>query len=237
MAAPFGSNILRIGLTHPLHGQPSGARTLVRPGSSLARKVAKGFVEPDIPDSSLDNDEEARRIVTLRFAMHFSFQSRDGFTAIEVIMTISLIAGVLALVVFNFYSFEGALDDRPALAQVNRAVAEGHRLAREKKAPVLMRYSEEEESMVLFDKSGGELARFDFPKGGEAEIAFYPLLPEEEIREEPDFEPEEEPVGFVVFEPYGVTAPFQLQLDTDSRSTSIRYDPFSGIGWERTDLL
>lgn len=148
----------------------------------------------------------------------------------------TLLAGVLGLVTFHFFTFENALEERPALVQARRAVAEGHRLARETGAPVRLHYDKEREAMILSDRLGRERRVYAFPPGTDAEIDFYRLLPEAEIREEPDFEPEEDPVATIVFESFGSSAPFQLEFDTGTDSAVVRYDPFSAVGWERRDL-
>lgn len=160
-----------------------------------------------------------------------------GFTVIEVFMVVLLLASVLALVIVNFFPFQGALDERPAKDQAWRAIAEAHRLARAERSTVLLHYDEEAESLVLADGFGREAARFRFPQGTDAGVEFYRILPEKEMREEPDFEAEDEAVEILAFQPYGATAPFQMEIETGTDAITFRFDPFSGLSWEETDLF
>jgi len=152
-------------------------------------------------------------------------------------MVIVLLTATMALVVVNFFPFENALDERPASIQVKRAVAEAHRLARTEKVMILLHYDEESESLVLSDESGAERERYAFPGGTDAIVNFYRILPEKEIRDEPDFEAEEETTDLLAFQSYGVADPFQIELETESNAAVFRFDPFSGLSWEEEELL
>ena len=160
-----------------------------------------------------------------------------GFSVIEVFLVVTLLSAILALVIFNFFTFEGSLDDRPAFEQTRRSIAESHRLARERRESILLHYDPERAVMVLSDEKGQMLDEFAFPPGTEAQVKFFRIKPEAEMREEPDFEAEEEDLPTLAFHPYGSSAPFQLEFEQGTEAVTLRYDPFSGLSWERTDIF
>ncbi len=151
-------------------------------------------------------------------------------------MVIVLLTATMALVVVNFFPFENALAERPASIQTKRAVAEAHRLARTEKERVFLHYDEDSESLVVSDESGTECVRYGFPEGTDATVSFYRILPEKEIRDEPDFEAEEETTDLLAFQSYGVADPFQIELETEKNAVVFRFDPFSGLSWEEEEL-
>lgn len=162
---------------------------------------------------------------------------RRGFTVIEVIMVVLLLAAVLSLVIINFFSFDGALGRRPAIDQIHRAVAEAHRIARTERVAVNLFYDEEIETLVLTDASGAELTRYDLPEGTEAELAFIRVKPEEEMAEEPSYEVEDEPIELVTFNSYGASAPFVIEFAVSDEARVLQFDPFSAISWNNEDVF
>ncbi len=162
---------------------------------------------------------------------------RPGFTVVEVMMVVLLLAAILSLVVINFFSAEGSLDKRPAIDQIQRATAEGHRLARTHLQNVMLYFDTEAQSLLLRNEHGEELSRFDLPQGGEFSITFYRVLPEKDVTEEPFYEPEEDPVPTVTFAPYGAAMPFYVLFEGSKEARMFRFDPFSGLSWEKEDVL
>lgn len=152
-------------------------------------------------------------------------------------MVVIMLTAVLALVVVNFFSFEGALDKRPARDQLQRAVAEGHRQARTERSLVMLRFDSERQSLLLESENGQELGRYDLPRGSEAMMSFYRLKPDKEISQEPKYEAEEDPVRLVSFEPNGASLPFLVLFEQGNLSQALRFDPFSALCWEITDVF
>jgi hypothetical protein len=162
---------------------------------------------------------------------------KDGFTVAEVFMVLLLLAAVTALVLANFFSFEGALEKRPARDQLRLAVAEGHRLARTHKQDVILRYDADAAALVLSDPLGKELARRNFPPGTEAEVHFYRILPESQFEEEPSFELEEDPVEQLRFMSYGASVPFVIEFNLGDASEHLRFDAFSSMNTPQEIML
>jgi len=162
-------------------------------------------------------------------------RSTNGFTVVEVFMMILLVTSVLTLIVINFFSFEGALQSRPASIQFERAVYEGHRLARSQKQTIILSYDQESESVLLANTEGRILETFTFPTGTSAEISFFKVLPETEIKSEPDFEVEEHAIKQLRFFPNGSSTPAIIEFTAGRESKSWRMDPFSGILWTVID--
>jgi type II secretory pathway pseudopilin PulG len=158
-----------------------------------------------------------------------------GFTVVEVIMVLSLLAAVLALLVVNFFAFDGAFSRRPALDQVQRAVAEAHRLARSEGIPVRLSFDASAGALTLHDSDGTLLKDFPFPSGVEADVRFYPIRPERAFEQNPFFEPDEHPVTAIRFLPFGASLPFAIQVGLGDRAASLRFDPFSALSWQQSD--
>lgn len=156
---------------------------------------------------------------------------RSGYTAIEVFLVISLIAATLGLVIAHFFPSADVLEKRPALVQLQRAVAEAHRMARTQHRPVTLGFDAEGQRLVLHGENGTELAAYGFPEGSEARLSFYRLLPEQQVQQEPTLEAEETEVQRIAFHPHGFTAPFLVEYETGYQAQTLRFDPFSALTW------
>lgn len=150
-------------------------------------------------------------------------------------MMILLLTSVLTLIVINFFPFEGALQNRPALVQFERSVQEAHRLARQYKQPVILSYNSDSESVLLASEEGKIMGEFKFPGGTSAEITFFRITPETEIKSEPDFEVEEHSISQLRFFPNGSSTPAIVEFTVGTDARMIRLDPFSGINWKLSD--
>jgi len=69
-------------------------------------------------------------------------------------MVVLLLAAALTLVIVNFFSMEGAWERRHARDQIQRAVAEAHRLARTQREAVMLRFDEEAQALRVSDERG-----------------------------------------------------------------------------------
>jgi len=152
-------------------------------------------------------------------------------------MVVTLLTAVLALVVMNFFSFEGSLESRPGREQLQRAVAEGHRWARAERSPVILRFDETTQTLQLIAEDGHQLSEFALPAGSDAAITFYRLLPEDKISETPNYETDEDPIPYLQIEAFGAAMPFMAVYEAGSTVLNLRFDPFSGLSWEKTDVF
>ncbi|MBC2596153.1 type II secretion system protein [Ruficoccus amylovorans] len=163
---------------------------------------------------------------------------QPAFTVIEVFMVVSLLAAVLGLVIVNYFNISGSYDKRPARDQIQRAVAEGYRLARLEGGIVSLRYEAENGALSLSDQQGKELARITLPGVPEdGEMTFYRIKPESQLTEEPNFEAEEDPVEVLDFQPYGASLPFLVHYTHGTEAFTLRFDAFSALSWEEEDVL
>jgi len=162
---------------------------------------------------------------------------QEGFTVAEVLMVILLLAGVLGLVVVNFFSLEGAFAKRPVEDQVRRAVAEAHWLARIQRQTITLSYDDAVEAINLRNEAGAILGQFLFPKGSDTTVKLFRILPETQFGEEIEFELEEDSMQFIRITPYGSSPPFIVELDRQQELVTLRFDPFSSISWKESDAL
>lgn len=160
-----------------------------------------------------------------------------GFTVAEVLMVILLLAAVLGLVVVNYFSFEGAFAKRPVEDQIKRAVAEAHWLARTERETISLSYEDASKTIELKNTLGQSLASFPFPQEADVAVKLFRILPENQFKEDIDFELEEDPVDFIRVSPYGSSAPFVVELDRQQELLVLRFDPFSSVSWEESDVL
>ncbi|MDQ8193699.1 hypothetical protein QEH59_04650 [Coraliomargarita sp. SDUM461004] len=166
-----------------------------------------------------------------------SHTGKQGFTVAEVLMTVLLLAAILGLVVANYFSFDGALDKRPAESQIRLAVADAHRLARTHRETIFLSYDKEAERILLTNDTGKQFDSYNFPQGSDASVHFFRILPETQFEDEASFEHEEYAVNALRFQPYGPSAPFIVELKLASELIELRFDPFSSIYWRQTDAL
>ncbi len=154
---------------------------------------------------------------------------RRGFTLIEIIIVIALIALVGTLVAVNTESILRGLGEEPIDRRLQKVIREARFQAASLKESVNLRYDEENGTLGAWSATGNllasevlaKLASDDFP-----EIKFEQILPAEGLD---SFRDETVPIYQVVFRPDRSSTPFQVTVDDGNTSYTLRYDPFSAI--------
>ncbi|MEX0323398.1 MAG: prepilin-type N-terminal cleavage/methylation domain-containing protein [Puniceicoccaceae bacterium] len=152
-----------------------------------------------------------------------------GFTLIEIIIVIALIALVGALVAVNAESILRGLGGEPTERRLQVIIREARFQAASLKEPVNLRYDEESGILGAYSADGSLLASEALPKLSNdefPEIEFEQILPAEGLD---SFRMDTAPVQQVVFRPDRSSTPFQVTVDEGSASYTLRYDPFSAI--------
>ena len=153
---------------------------------------------------------------------------RRGFTLIELILVIALIALVGGLMVVNARAILGGLGEEPVEQVLQDAVREARFQAASLKQPVLLSYNEENGTFDVRSDTGAELAAFAATGSGTFPgVEFEQILPAEGIaassREETVV------IARVVFRPDRSSTPFQATIEEGTNAFTLRYDPFSAI--------
>lgn len=154
---------------------------------------------------------------------------RRGFTLIELIIVIALIALVGSLVVVNAQGILRGLGEEPVERILQKAIREARFHAASLKGETFLRYDEETGRLHVHDETGSTLASFNL-QGKEDNypgIEFEQILPAIGLESFTD----SETVGIdqIVFRPDRSSTPFQVKLKIGDASFSQRYDPFSSI--------
>lgn len=155
---------------------------------------------------------------------------RRGFTLIELIIVIALIALIGGLVAINAEALLRGLGDEPVERIFQKAVREARFQAAYLKEATELRYDEERAAFDIHTATGRGLA--SFPSGLEpddpsVEILFEQILPEEGLTRNSVLDTIE--VEAVTFRPDRSSTPFQVIFDFGPTTFTQRFDPFSDI--------
>lgn len=154
---------------------------------------------------------------------------RRGFTLIEIIIVIALIALVGALVAVNTDSILRGLGEEPTDRRLQTIIREARFQAASLKESVNLQYDEESGTLNAFSENGSLVASEDLAKLSDdeyPEIEFEQILPAQGLD---SFRNETAPISQVVFRPDRSSTPFQVTISEGTSSYTLRYDPFSAI--------
>ena len=155
---------------------------------------------------------------------------RRGFTLIELILVIALIALVGGLVAINAEAMLRGLSEEPVDRIFQKAVREARFQAASIKEPTFLRYDGESGVLEISTETGRSLASF---RTTPADSEQFPRLEFEQLL--PGFglsglsRQEAVEIDTVVFRPDRSSTPFRVRFDLAQSSFTQRYDPFSAI--------
>lgn len=155
---------------------------------------------------------------------------RRGFTLIELIIVIALVALIGGLMAINAESILRGLGDEPVERIFQKAVREARFQAAYLKESTELRYDEESAAFEIHTGSGRGLASFPSglePEDPSVEIIFEQILPEEGLNRNSVLNTIE--VSAVTFRPDRSSTPFQVIFDLGQTTFTQRFDPFSDI--------
>jgi prepilin-type N-terminal cleavage/methylation domain-containing protein len=155
---------------------------------------------------------------------------RRGFTLIELIVIIALIALAGGLVAINAEAILRGLGEEPVDRILQKAVREARFQAASLKSPVTLRYDEEDGLLEVYSETGSLLASFPtLPEDSDAfpGIEFEQILPVRGLDDLDRFDTIT--IDRVVFRPDRSSTPFRVLVDEGGDSYTQRYDTFSSI--------
>ncbi|MGJ3241920.1 MAG: pilus assembly FimT family protein [Opitutales bacterium] len=164
---------------------------------------------------------------------------RGAFTLIEILLVIALIALGATLVVVNFDAFGDDLGD-PPLRVFRQVLTEARTRAAAEKRVIWIRFSEEDATLRIEDRTGRLLNRHPLKTGPDAPtVAFRFLSPPVARGTDPVGWPADRetlfPLARVACHPERWIAPFTLVLTEGETETYIPFDPFSAQPIEAPD--
>jgi len=172
---------------------------------------------------------------TAGFSLLMSMQGRGltarrGFTLIEIIVTLGLVALVAGLMVLNVDSIIQGLGPRPLPDLLHKAVREARYQAASTKQTVLLRYDPDTAEFQLTGENGADLGRIEThyePSDRSVEVVFEQVLPARGLN---SFNrTDNEIIQAVRFRPDRSSTPFLARLRYEGTSSTHQYDPFSDL--------
>lgn len=154
---------------------------------------------------------------------------RRGFTLIELVLVIALIAVAGTLVVANADALLRGLGSETAERTLQKAVQEARFLAASQRENTQLRFNRESGDLEILAEDGGRLAAFTLApdvEGEVPEILFEQILPAEGLQGAREQTVE---IPSVAFRPDRSSTPFRARIGGGFNSFSQRYDPFSAI--------
>lgn len=155
---------------------------------------------------------------------------RRGFTLIEIIIVVGLIALIGGLIVVNANAILRGLGEEPVNRILQKAVREARFQAAYLKEATTLGFDKDSATFLLTTADGRSLDSFPTGKGGDAkslDILFEQILPEEGLNANQRLETVS--INWVTFRPDRSSTPFQVIIYEGNQQYRLRYDPFSDI--------
>jgi prepilin-type N-terminal cleavage/methylation domain-containing protein len=153
-----------------------------------------------------------------------------GFTLIEILLVIALIAVASTLVIVNFAAFVERGASRAPEEVLRSAIREARFTAAADRVVTELRYDDESGSLLIDPGGASFPINADFGPDGRGEIRFYLIPPTQGLNtfSDPDRTNLETPA--VSFAPDRSSSPFVAEIDLGSGTpVRLRFDPFSDV--------
>ena len=155
---------------------------------------------------------------------------RRGFTLIEVVIVIALIAIAGSLVVVSAEGMLSGLGSEPNDRIFQKAVREARFQAASLKENTYLLYDDESGTLYVLDEGGQSLSDFSIAASNGDEVpalVFEQMLPSSGLD---GFSREETAqIKQLVFRPDRSSTPFQVTMRDGANEFTLRFDPFSAI--------
>ncbi|MGB0744797.1 MAG: pilus assembly FimT family protein [Opitutales bacterium] len=163
-----------------------------------------------------------------------SFDRCSGFTLIEILMVIALIALASSVVIVNFTALADRGDTISPEEVLSAAIRRARFIAAAERI-ITELYYDDETGTLRIDPSGEQFAiNEDFGPGGRGTISFYLIAPSIGLRRLPNPNEASLETKSVAFAPDRSSSPFVAEIDNgQGNPTRLRFDPFSSV--VRTD--
>lgn len=158
--------------------------------------------------------------------------ARAGFSLIEIIIVIGLIALVAGLVITGAGGVLRGLGERPVDEILTQAVREARYQAAMQKETMRLRYDEEAARFIVESETGQQVKAF--PTGYDPEnvdVSFFQILPHRGTTRSGFMNLS--PLDAPRFRPDRSATPFEAEIRVYDTTSRHRYDPFSDIELSR----
>lgn len=155
---------------------------------------------------------------------------KKGFSLLEIIVVIALIAMISGLVAVNYSSIIRSFTQPSIEKSVAKALREARHQASILKDTVALRYNAQKQNFVISNRANEvliEIASGFDPEKTKVEIRFLPLLPQKFDETEWHWIVGGEAIDAVLFSPEGVSTPFGITINTPNEHATYFFDPFS----------
>ena len=160
-------------------------------------------------------------------------KTEKGFTLIEIVMVLGLMAFAAAVVITNFASMADRGDSQTSEETLQAAVREARLIAATERMLAELRFDKETGSLLISGEAAeGEPFKLgeNFSKSGPAEIVFYLVPPSEGLSPPTDASRTRLETSVVKFAPDRSSSPFVAEINTGSGTpTRMIFDPFSSL--------
>jgi prepilin-type N-terminal cleavage/methylation domain-containing protein len=185
---------------------------------------------PDLPSGENSNFPQIRPKSSRSLRLKDDNYPRRGFTLIEILLVIALIALTSAVMITNFSSFLDYGDSVSPEEVLTTAIRKARFIAAADRVITELRYDDENGTLVI-EPIGEEFTiNSDFGPDGRGQIQFYLIPPVEGLSPFPEPDRTTLKTPSVSFAPDRSSSPFIAEIDTGQGSpTRLRYDPFSSV--------
>lgn len=158
---------------------------------------------------------------------------RVGFTLIEIVLVLGLMAFAAAIVITNFASLADRGDSQSSVEILQSAVRQARYLAASERSTTELRFDKETGSLIIASAAGtAETFALDktFDRDGPGVLLFYLVPPAEGLNTAPAPMRTRLETSHVEFAPDRSSSPFAVNIDTGSGTPErLIFDPFSSL--------
>jgi prepilin-type N-terminal cleavage/methylation domain-containing protein len=156
--------------------------------------------------------------------------ARSGFTLIEILLVIALIALASSVVIVNFIAFADRGDSTSPQEVLTQAIRRARFVAAADRMTTKLRYDDESGTLQIEPLGESFPINANFGPQGRGEIRFFVIPPAQGLGRFPDPEQTTLQVPTVAFAPDRSSSPFVVEIDSGSGTpVRLRYDPFSSV--------
>ncbi|MFO8027970.1 MAG: type II secretion system protein, partial [Opitutales bacterium] len=156
--------------------------------------------------------------------------ARRGFTLLEILLVIGLIAIASSVVIVNFVAFTDRGDSTAPEEVLTQAIRKARFVAAADRITTRLRYDDESGHLRIDPTDERFEINSDFGREGRGEIRFFLIPPAEGLGPFPDPERSTLETPAVAFAPDRSSSPFIAEIDSGRGTpTRLRFDPFSSV--------